>query len=80
MQGCLENPFANDTSLDPRPLPPLRLRRRWSSLSEQTDKSTTIISQLLTPVVLPRTYQQLLTNKERQVLAYNSGAKDLGAL
>ena len=31
MQGCLENPFANDTSLDPRHLPPLHMRRRCSA-------------------------------------------------
>ena len=35
MQGCLENPFANDTSLDPRPLPSLHMRKRCSALSKQ---------------------------------------------
>ena len=39
-----------------------------------------IIPQLLTPVVQPGTYQQLLTNKERQVRAYNRGSTDMGAL
>ena len=33
MWGCFENPFANDTSLDPRPLPSLHMRRRYSALS-----------------------------------------------
>ena len=33
MDGCFENPFANDTSLDPRPLPSLHMRRRCSALS-----------------------------------------------
>ena len=31
MQGCLENPLANDTSLDPRPLPSPHMRRRCSA-------------------------------------------------
>ena len=31
---CFENPFANDTNLDPRPLPSLHMRRRYSALSE----------------------------------------------
>ena len=30
---CFENPFVNDTSLDPRPLPSLHMRRRCSGLS-----------------------------------------------
>ena len=33
MWGCFENPFVNDTSLDPRPLPSLHMRRRYSALS-----------------------------------------------
>ena len=33
MSGCFENPFANDTSLDPTPLPSLHIRRRCSALS-----------------------------------------------
>ena len=33
MQGCFENPFVNDTSLDPRPLPSLHMRTRYSALS-----------------------------------------------
>ena len=33
MRGCFENAFVNDTSLDPRPLPSLHMRRRYSALS-----------------------------------------------
>ena len=33
MWGCFENAFVNDTSLDPRPLPSLHMRRRYSALS-----------------------------------------------
>ena len=33
MQGCFENPFVNDTSLDLRPLPSLHMRTRYSALS-----------------------------------------------
>ena len=33
MSGCFEKPFANDTSLDLRPLPSLQKRRRCSALS-----------------------------------------------
>ena len=33
MQGWLENSFANDTNLDPRPLPSLHMRKRCSALS-----------------------------------------------
>ena len=32
MWGCFENPFVNDSSLDPRPLPFLHMRRRYSAL------------------------------------------------
>ena len=31
MQGCLENPLANDTSLDHRPLPSPHMRKRCSA-------------------------------------------------
>ena len=37
MQGCFENPFANDTSLDPRALPSLHMRRGCSALSALHD-------------------------------------------
>ena len=50
----------------------LMSRRRRAQLS--------IIPQFLTSVVQHGTYQQLLANKERQVLAYNRGCKDLRAL
>ena len=33
MWGCFEKPFVSDTSLDPRPLPSLHMRRRYSALS-----------------------------------------------
>ena len=33
MQGCFENPFVSDTSLDPRPLPSPHMRTRYSALS-----------------------------------------------
>ena len=33
LRGCLENPFVNDTSLVPRPLPSLHMRRHYSALS-----------------------------------------------
>ena len=33
MWGCFENAFVNDTSLDPRPLPSLHMRRCYSALS-----------------------------------------------
>ena len=33
MWRCFENPFANDTSLDPKPLLSLHMRRRCSALS-----------------------------------------------
>ena len=36
MWECFENRFANDTSLDPRPLPSLHMRRRCSALSPRT--------------------------------------------
>ena len=36
MLRCLETPFANDTSLDPRPLPSLHMRRRCSAQSHVT--------------------------------------------
>ena len=35
MQGCFENAFVNDTSLDPRPLPSLHMRTRYSALSSR---------------------------------------------
>ena len=38
MWGCFENPFVNDTSLDPRPLPSLHMRRLYSALSWDTGK------------------------------------------
>ena len=34
MWEYFENPFVNDTSLDPRPLPSLHMRRRYSALSD----------------------------------------------
>ena len=49
-------------------------------MSRRTRAQLLIIPQLLTSVVQPGTYQQLLANKERRVLAYNRGCKDLGAL
>ena len=36
MQGCFGNPFVNDTSLRPRPLPSLHMRTRYSALSTRT--------------------------------------------
>ena len=41
MQGCFENPFVNDTSLDPRPLPSLHVRTRYSALSLQVNSPLT---------------------------------------
>ena len=36
MWGCFKNHFVNDTRLDPRPLPSLHMRRRYSVLSWNT--------------------------------------------
>ena len=53
--------------------PVQRLKSRW------TGAQLPIIPHRLRPVVQPKTYQKLFTKKERQVLPYNRGAKDLGA-
>ena len=49
-------------------------------MSRRTRAQLPIVPQLLRPVVEPGTYQKLLANKERQVLAYNRSARDLEAL
>ena len=48
--------------------------------SRFTKAQLPIIPRLLRPVVQPKIYQKLLAKKEGQLLAYNRGAKDLGAL
>ena len=49
-------------------------------MSRRTRAQVPIIPKLLRPVVGPKIYRKLLAKKERQVLAYNRGAKDLGAV
>ena len=49
-------------------------------MSRRTRAQLPIIPQLLRPVVQPKSIRNLLAKKEQQVLAYNRGAKDLGAL
>ena len=49
-------------------------------MSRRTRAQLPIIPQILRSVVQPGNHQQLLAKKERQVLAYNREAKDLGAL
>ena len=49
-------------------------------MSRRTRAQLPIIPKLLRPVVGPKIYRKLLAKKERQVLAYNRGAKDLGAV
>ena len=70
--ALLEYRSAPSQGLGTSPVQRLMSRRRRAQLS--------IIPQFLTSVVQPGTYQQLLANKERQVLAYNRGCKDLRAL
>ena len=48
MWGCFENSFANDTSLDHRPLPSLHMRRRCSALSSKLGLfQATIVTRLM---------------------------------
>lgn len=68
----LEYRNAPSRGLGTSPVQRLMRRRRRPQLP--------IIPQLLTSVVQPGTYQHLLPSKEWQVLAYNRGCKDLGAL
>ena len=49
-------------------------------MNRRTRAQLPIVPQILRPVVNPGTYQKLLANKERQVLAYNRSARDLKAL
>ena len=49
-------------------------------MSRRTRAQLPIIPKLLSLAFQPKIYQKLLAKKERQVLAYNRGAKDLGAL
>lgn len=49
-------------------------------MSRGTRAQLPIIPQILRSVVQPGNRQQLLAKKERQVLAYNREAKDLGVL
>ena len=44
MWGCFENPFANDNSLDPTPLPSVHMRRRCSALSVTVGSHTFSLS------------------------------------
>ena len=46
-------------------------------MSRRTRAQLPIIPKLLRPVVQPKIYQKLLAKKERQVLAYNRGAKNI---
>lgn len=49
-------------------------------MSRRTRAQLPIIPKLLSLAFQPKIYQKLLAKKERQVLASNRGAKDLGAL
>ena len=49
-------------------------------MSRRTRAQLPIIPKLLSLAFQPKIYQKLLVKKERQVLASNRGAKDLGAL
>ena len=48
--------------------------------SESESEPDECPTRALLPPVQPKIYQKLLAEKERQALAYNRGAKDLGAL
>ena len=53
MWECFENPFVNDISLDPRPLPSLHMRRRCSALSHWSTRT----------ILVPRARRFLATGR-----------------
>ena len=42
MLGCFENPLVTDSSLDPRPLPSMHMRRRCSALTTNRGRANVV--------------------------------------